>query len=454
MNNNIINFSNNVLIVGRTNVGKSTLFNRLSERVKSIALEKEGVTRDFLKDEIKWKDKVFNIIDSGGLEFSKKDDRFQKLISNQVINLINQSSVIIFMVDGKTGPLIEDLEIAKLLHKLNKKSFDLDDNISKKIILTVNKNDVKEAQDNFYQFNKLGFDNIIAISSQHGTGISELLDKVVKLLPKVKLKENQDPKFKVSFIGKPNVGKSSLMNLLLKQERALVSDLPGTTREAISENIVFCKETIELTDTPGIRRKKVVTDELETLMVKSSFNALKSSDIIILLIDAEFGQLVDQELKLAFYSFEKQYKALILIINKSDLFTEKSRSELKNSLKYYEHLIKNIIILEVSCKTGKNVGKIMPIIKETFDRYSRRYTSTELTRLLVDGLIRKPLYHKKQLLKIFKANQVKVAPITIELTVNNHLWFEDAQLGYLENILRKEYDLLSVPIKFLLKKAK
>lgn len=452
MSNNIINLSNSVVIVGRTNVGKSTLFNRLAEKIKSITLEQKGVTRDFLKDQVNWKDTTFDIVDSGGLEFKKNQDEFQKLVTDQVINLINSSEVIIFMVDGKSGPILEDLEIAKLLHKLNKNYND--NSISKKIILAINKNDTKEAQENLYQFNSLGFENIIAISAQHGTGTSELLNKIVELLPKSKSQIKELPTFKVSFIGKPNVGKSSLMNLLLKQERALVSDIPGTTREAISENIMFYQKAIELTDTPGIRRKKGIHDNLETLMVKSSFNALKNSDVIVLLIDGSNGELVDQELKLAFYAFEKQHKALLLIINKSDLITEKNKTDLKNSFKYYDHLIKNITVLEVSCKTGKNIGKILPTMKSIFDKYVQKYNDIELTRLFIDSLIKKPLYHKKQLLKIYKTKQVDTGPITIELTVNNPDWFQDAQLGYLENILRKEYNLICIPIKFLLRKAK
>lgn len=435
--------SNTVIIVGRTNVGKSTLFNRLSEKVRSIALEYEGVTRDFLKDHVKWKGKNFDLIDSGGLELRKTEDQFQKLITEKVLNIINKGDVIIFLVDGKTGPLIEDIEISKLLHRLESK---------KPIILAINKSDTKEAQDNFYEFYQLGFDNMIAVSAEHGKGVNDLLDKVVQLMPDNKTKEAVEPAFKVSFIGKPNVGKSSLMNLLLKQERTLVSDIPGTTREAIAENIMFYQEAIELTDTPGIRRKRVVKDEIETLMVKSSFNALKNSDIIVLLIDGASSSLVDQELKLAFYAFEKQYKSLILVINKSDLLTEQNKSDLQNCFKYYNHLIKKIPVLEISCKTGKNVGKLLPLIKKTWDNYSQRFSDNALTRLFIDSGIKKPLYHKKQLLKIYKVRQVRTAPVTIELVVNTVEWFKEAQLGYFENIMRTTYDLLGAPIKFLVKK--
>ncbi len=448
--------NNSVVIVGRTNVGKSTLFNRLSDRVRSIAFAQEGVTRDFLKDQIEHADKSFFIIDSGGLELRKNQDQLQKLVADKVINLINSANVVLFMVDGKAGLTLEDLEISKLLHKFNKQEANKQNNIdiSKKIILTINKIDTKIAQENIHEFDKLGFKNIATTSSQHGVGITELLDKIVELIPDSKTKNTETAAFKLSFIGKPNVGKSSLMNLLLKQERILVSNIPGTTREAISENITFYKEVIEITDTPGIRRKKTITDDLESLMVKSSFSALKNSDIIALLIDADQGELVDQELKLAFYSFEKQHKALILIINKSDLFTDQKKTNLKNALKYYDHLVKNIIVIEISCKTEKNIGKIIPTIKGIFDRHSQKFSNIELTRLFIDALIKKPLYHKKQPLKIYKVKQLHTAPITIELTVNNAYWFEDSQLGYFENILRKEYDLISVPIKFLLKKAK
>lgn len=439
--------NNNVLIVGRTNVGKSTLFNRLSKKTKSISLEQEGVTRDFLKDQIKWKDKNFYIIDSGGLRFkkdSKKNDKFQELITEQVINLIDSSNIIIFMVDGKTGLTIEDLEIAKLLHKYK----------NKKVLLAINKIDVKESMENIYQFNRLGFKDIFLISCEHNNGIDQVLDKIVTLLEKKGKEEELKTSFKVSFIGRPNVGKSSLMNLLLKKERTLVSDIPGTTREAIAENITFYKESIELTDTPGIRRKKSVKENIETLMVKSSFYALKNSDIVALLIDGENTELSDQDLKLAFYAFKEQYKSLVLIINKSDLITPKSRENLFESLKDYNHLIKNIKVIEISCKNKKNIGKIIPIFQEIFTRYNKKYSSAELTELFIDSLIKKPLYHKKELLKIFKAKQIQNGPIVIELTVNNPDWFKDSQLNYLENILRKKHDLTSIAVKFVLKKAK
>lgn len=439
--------NNNVLIVGRTNVGKSTLFNRLSKKTKSISLEQEGVTRDFLKDQIKWKDKNFYIIDSGGLRFkkdSKKNDKFQELITEQVISLIDSSNIIIFMVDGKTGLTVEDLEIAKLLHKYK----------NKKVLLAINKIDVKESMENIYQFNRLGFKDIFLISCEHNNGIDQILDKIVTLLEKKGKEEELKTSFKVSFIGKPNVGKSSLMNLLLKKERTLVSDIPGTTREAIAENITFYKESIELTDTPGIRRKKSVKENIETLMVKSSFYALKNSDIVALLIDGENTELSDQDLKLAFYAFKEQYKSLVLIINKSDLITPKSRENLFESLKDYNHLIKNIKVIEISCKNKKNIGKIIPIFQEIFKRYNKKYSSAELTELFIDSLIKKPLYHKKELLKIFKAKQIQNGPIVIELTVNNPDWFKDSQLSYLENILRKKHDLTSIAVKFVLKKAK
>lgn len=438
---------NNVLIVGRTNVGKSTLFNRLTNKVKSISLALEGVTRDFLKDNIIWREKTFCVIDSGGLRFKKdikKTDKFQELINDQVVNLIESSNIIIFMVDGKAGLTIEDLDISKILHKYK----------DKKILLAINKIDIKESQENIYQFNRLGFKDIFLISSEHNSGITDILDKIVTFIEKSDKNQDLESKFKVSFIGKPNVGKSSLMNLLLKKERTLVSDIPGTTREAISENIIFYKESIELTDTPGIRRKKSVKEDIETLMVKSSFYALKNSDIIALLIDGQNPELSDQDLKLAFYTFKEQYKALILIINKSDLITPIIREKLSSSLKDYNHLIKNIKVIEISCKSGKNIGKIMSTFKEIFERCNQKYSASQLTSLFIDSLIKKPLYHKKELLKIFKAKQIESRAIVIELTVNNIDWFKDSQLGYLENVLRKEYDLISVPVKFVLKKAK
>ena len=433
-----------VMIVGRVNVGKSTLFNRLSRGVKSITLDYEGVTRDYLKEEIDWQGARFELIDSGGIHLRKSQDELFESVRKQVLSLIEQTDVILFMVDGTVGILQEDREIATYIHKLKKP-----------VILVINKIDSKAAQEKETEFERLGFSRTVPVSAEHGKGISDLLDAVLEVLPsKTGVKPTQKPLYRVMLLGKPNVGKSSLMNELLKEERALVSEIPGTTREALSEQITFYKEEIGITDTPGIRRQKAVTGELESLMVRSAFEAMRRSHIVLLLIDGASDTLVDQELKLAFYVFKEQSKALIILINKQDLMTDLSIVGLEKSFDYYKHLIDKVPVLRISCKTGKNVGKILPLVTKIWQRSTLKVDDIVLQKLFIDALMKKPLYHKRMLLYVYKVRQIRVAPITIEMRVNEPEWFGPSQLTFFENILRSEYDMIGVPVKFVIYKRR
>lgn len=433
-----------VVIVGRMNVGKSTFFNRVSRDVKSITLDYEGVTRDFIKEEISWKDARFDLIDSGGIHLRKSQDPLFESVRQKVLKLVDEADAIIFMVDGLAGLIPEDREIARFLHK-----------IGKPVVLAVNKTDAKQAQEQLHEFDRLGFEHVVTLSAEHGLGIADVLDAVTEMLPEhPSHKVEEKPNYRVMLIGKPNVGKSSLMNALVKEERSIVSELPGTTREPVSEQVMFYKEAIQFTDTPGIRRKRAVSEELETLMVKSAFQALNKSHIIVLLMDGSSHALVDQELKLAFYAFKDHYKALILLINKSDLITEESKKDLDQSFGEYKYLMKKIPLLQISCKSGKNVGKVLPLIAEVWQKYSRKFDDLELARLFMGALKKKPLYHKTAPLMLFKVHQIRTAPTTIQLRVNEPEWFGESQLGFFENLLRSEYDMVGVPVKFVVLKGK
>ncbi|MBA2307055.1 50S ribosome-binding GTPase, partial [Candidatus Dependentiae bacterium] len=228
----------------------------------------------------------------------------------------------------------------------------------------------------------------------------------------------------------------------------------GTTREAFSAPITFYKEVIELTDNPGVRRKRAVEGDLEPLMVKSSFYALKKTDIILLLIDGASDTLVDQELKLAFYGFTEHYKAFILLVNKQDLMTDYSKQGLDRSFEEYEHLLRKVPTLSISCKTGKNVGRILPLVAKVWKKHSTEFENAKLNKLFISQLAKKPLFHKQEHLRIYEVRQVRTAPITIELIVNEPEWFESSQLGFFENILRAEYDLIGAPVKFLVRRHK
>ena len=432
-----------VVIVGRMNVGKSTLFNRLSTSVKSITLDYSGVTRDFMKDTVNWRNHTFELIDSGGIRARDTTDEILEKVRHSVTMLVQQAAVIVLVVDGTIGITAEDLEIAGLLHKTQKP-----------VIVVINKADAAETQEHKYEFMRLGFKEYVTVSAEHGTNINQLLDTIIAYLPtRNMVRVEQKPTYKVVLLGRPNVGKSSLLNLLLQKERAIVSSVPGTTREAISESITFYRESIEITDTPGVRRKRAIEGSLEPLMVKSSFGALKEGDIIVLLIDAQESALVDQELKLAFYAFTEHYKSLIILINKADLITDRIREQLEISLDFYKHFIKKVPLLYISCKTGKNIGRILPLIHELWERANQQFDDIVLTRLFQQALQQKPLYHQTKPLAVYRVRQLARAPITIGMAVNEPLWFGPAQRGFFENLLRSEYHLIGVPIKFVIKKT-
>ena len=429
-----------VVLAGRKNVGKSTLFNRLSENVKSITLDYEGVTRDFLSDIVSWQDSCFQLIDSGGIELKKTTDQMDLRVQQIAHMLIESADIVLFVVDGTAGLVDQDTQIAKILHKLGKQ-----------VILVINKIDTKVAREHEHEFMKFGFKDVCPLSAEHSIGIGELLEAIVgKLRGKTFKHIESKPNYRVALLGKPNVGKSSLMNLLLEQERSIVADLPGTTREAITEPITFYKDTIAITDTPGVRRKRRVDETLESLMVKSTFRAIENSDIILLMIDGSAGALSDQERKLAFHVIN-ELKCLILLINKEDIMDESHLAMLENDFELHEYLLRKVPMLTISCKTGKNIGKIMPLVKKVWERYTQKFDDRELTELLKDAFTHRPHYHKGEMLILHSAKQVKAGPPIIVLKVNRSEWFGDSQRAFIENVLRKHYDLLGVPVSLLVR---
>ncbi len=429
-----------VVIVGRMNVGKSTLFNRLSSDVKSIALDYAGVTRDVIKDVITWQDKTFELIDTGGISFRKSQDPLMEQVRLKAVATVENAAVILFVVDGAAGILDEDREIVKMLRKTGRS-----------IVLVINKTDSKYFAERAYEFEKLGLPSV-EISAEHARGLNDLLDAVVAHLPQSSAVLKEEPACKIVFLGRPNVGKSSLMNALLEEERSIVSDIPGTTREAVSERIMFYKENLQITDTPGIRRKRAIEGNLEPLMVKSAFGAMKNADVVVMLLDIDQDHLVDQELKLAFYAFTEHYKSMVFVINKIDLKSEQDEQELERRFDLYKYFIKKIPVLSISCKTGKNVGKVLPLVKKVHERSQQRFEDIELKHLFISELTKRPLMHNKQFLEVYKVKQVSAYPLTIGLQVNVPDWFGPSQLSFFENLMREKYDLVGVPVKFIVRK--
>lgn len=433
-----------VLIVGRTNVGKSTLFNRISNDNKSIVFERSGVTRDYIAEQVTWKDKTFNLIDTGGMSFQRGTSDIDKLVQEKVNQQLTTATLLLFVVDVKSGVTQEDLFIAQLLHKSKKP-----------VVLVINKIDNSNAaQDNLHEFNALGFEQIIEVSSLHGVGMASLLEFIIQNTPDPLEAEPEKPQFKIAIIGKPNVGKSSLMNLLTLSERSIVSDVAGTTREAISELVYHANDLIQITDTAGVRRKASVDDDLEKLMVKSTMQTVRDADVVILMIDSSEGALADQELKLLFYAVEEK-KPLIILYNKTDLLKgdEYTRGLLNQNLDKYEFILKKIPQIAISCLSKKNVNKIMEEVQKIIARCQQPFNSTQIDEIVKGRLANTPLYHKKQILRLFKIRHVAASIPTFVLHVNHPEWFGDSQLGFIENILRANFDLKGVPVRFSVRKV-
>ncbi|HBS47835.1 TPA: ribosome biogenesis GTPase Der [Candidatus Dependentiae bacterium] len=435
-----------VVLVGRTNVGKSAIFNRISSQTKSIVFDQSGVTRDYLHEAITWDDKKFDFVDAGGFTFSKGDkkDPFADVVAQKIEDLISHASILLFVCDVKSGLTAEDQRIAKLLHKTKKT-----------VYLVVNKTDNKNAyESNFGEFYSLGFNKIFEVSALHGVGFGNLLDAIVENLKTEKEEENNEIDYKVVLLGKPNVGKSSLMNLLIKQERSIISPIPGTTRESISETISFDHATLEVTDTAGIRRRKSIDDNLEELMVKSSFSSVRAADIVVLVVDASSELLSSQELNLLFYAYE-QKKCLLVVFNKIDLFEECNDGYKKDRLKYdlekYKFILSKIPQVWISCKNNKGVDKVVKALGKIWERLKQEMDPVELDELVKNRLKKNPIYKSTVCIEVVKIRQLKAKFPTFSLRINRPKFFQESHLLYIENILREKYDLLGCPVKFIIR---
>lgn len=442
MNTNLI--YPKVLLVGRTNVGKSTLFNRLTQQKRSIVFDREGVTRDYVEELIQWADKSFMLVDAGGLTFDRNPDEINKQVQEKVLEQLGQAALLLFVIDAKNGVVEEDQRIAQVLRKTKKP-----------VLLLVNKADnIKALQDNLADFYSLGFPEVIEVSGIHGIGIADLLNTVTQKIPLPTEAEKPTPSYRVVLIGRPNVGKSSLMNLLIDHERSIVSNIAGTTREAISEMTYHLNDLIQVTDTAGVRRSRKIDDDLEELMIKSSLQAIRESDIVIIMIDASEGKIADQELKLLFFAYE-QKKMVIAVFNKVDLLDDYSQQTLEQSVKEYEFIIKKIPQVWISCLTKKNVGKIFDVVQGVWQRSKQQFNPQEVDELVKRELEKIHLYHNTIQLRVYKIVPIEDAQTpTFRLVVNESNWFGPSELGCIENILRKHYDLIGCPVTFSVKKRK
>lgn len=430
----------NVVIVGRTNVGKSTLFNKISQTHRSIVLDQEGVTRDCITEPAEWSGVAFNLIDTGGISVIAKQDYISQQVFNKVEQAVQDAAAVLFVCDIQVGITQEDKRIARKLLKLQ--------NDKRKLFLLVNKveNDYNRLQ--LYEFEQLGFDKVFGVSAHHSLGLGDVLDEVVKVLHAATPVFTQGPLIpRITLVGRPNAGKSSLINCLSNENFAIVSDIEGTTREALRKRINFNKAVFELVDTAGIRRQRTVDEGLETMMVKNSLHAIRHAHMVLLLMDASEPHLSAQVLKLAEYAFDNG-SALILLVNKLDLFTPEMLTQLEDSMKQYEFIMKKLEVMKISCLDGKNINKILPLVEAVWERHEQKFTDIYLTDLFKQALFKTPLYKNGKILTFYKAIQTSAAPIRIDLVVRNPEFFGQNQFAFFENVLRKDVNLKSVPVIF------
>ena len=421
-----------VCLVGRPNVGKSTLFNKIAGAKIAITEDIPGVTRDRLYQEVSFQNYRFYLIDTGGIDEDKKD--FNKEIKMQAEIAINEASVIVFIVDGKEGLTSNDLAVRDILRKSKKR-----------VIVAINKIDTKAAQDNIYDFYELGFSDYIPISSIHNTGYLELMDSIVRDFPKQENKD-EDDRLKISMIGRPNVGKSSLMNALLNEERVVVSDIAGTTRDSIDSLLTYDKKEYILIDTAGMRKRGKVWESVEKYSLLRSIKAIDRSDICLLVLDANDG-IKEHDKHIAGYALEKG-KGLIIVVNKWDIkneddtikkFTDLVRAEFK--------FVPFAPIVFVSAKTKSRIHTVMPEVIRVGENISTEIKTSMLNNVIQDAYdLNIPPSFKGNRLKIYFVSQTGTCPPKFTLRVNNKNLVHFSYERYLENKLRENFDLEGTPI--------
>lgn len=452
-----------VALVGRPNVGKSTLFNRLAEERLAVVDEIPGTTRDRLITEVDWSGVVFDIVDTGGIDptqagpgksmlpLSIGSSEFINQIRSQAEIAIKEADVVLFITDVENGVTPADYEIAEILRRHQRKLGERD---FPPILLIVNKVDNKQRREQAVAFYELGMGEPIPISAMHGTGITELLDHLIAEIDQSS-EEEEDTSIKIAIVGKPNAGKSSLLNKLIGEDRVIVSEIPGTTRDAIDSRIDYNGVPITLIDTAGIRRRGKVAPGVEKYSVIRSMRAIERSDVSLLLIDAISG-ITAQDTHIAGYILDS-WKSVIIVVNKwdaiekdtftMDYFTQHVRSELK--------FLEYAPILFVSALTGQRVNQVIPAAIKVHGERHLKLTTSQLNKILHTAQDRQPPPSQAgQQFRIYYATQVRSDPPTFLVYVNNPDLAHFTYMRYLENRIRDEFPFLGTPIRIVLRPRK
>ena len=428
-----------VAVVGRPNVGKSTFFNRIVGKRISIVNDEPGVTRDRIYADAEWCGNQFTLVDTGGIEF-KSDDHFSKHILKQVDVAIDMADLILFLVDGKEGLTSSDLDVAHKLRRSNKK-----------VLLVVNKLDNYKAED-LFEFYSLGLGEPIGISAEQALGLGDLLDEIVKNLPTQSTAEADDT-VKVAIVGKPNAGKSSIVNRLLGESRVIVSEIAGTTRDAVDIPFNYNKKKYTLIDTAGLRRKSKIEDETtERYSVFRTMDSIRRADVVVLVLDAS-QPISEQDVRIAGLIHE-ELKPSVIVMNKWDLIEKdtntmnKFNKQLSTDLAYMSYF-KSVYL---SALTGKRMEKLMGAVEEVFANANRKITAGNLIDILQNAYaISSPPSKNSKKLKIFYATQSGVCPPTFVLFVKDTAIMPDNYKRYLENCIRDSVDFTGTPIRITLK---
>lgn len=430
-----------VAIVGRPNVGKSELFNRLVGKKISIVEDTPGITRDRIYADAEWRSTPFLLVDTGGIEPESSDEiLIQMRIQAQAA--IESADVIIFVTDIKTGITAADADVAAMLRKSRKP-----------VILTVNKVDKPgEAPPEFYEFYNLGLGEPMAVSAIQSLGLGDLLDAAYEYFPSADEEETDEDIIKVAVIGRPNAGKSSLINRLIGEERVIVSNIPGTTRDAVDTYFEKDGQKYLFIDTAGIRRKSKVDEKIERLSVMRSLSAVERADVCVLMIDANEG-VAEQDAKIAGYAHEEG-KATVVAVNKWEIVEKETGTMNKYKTKVHEQLsfMQYAPVEFISAKTGMRVEKLFPLIKEVFIQHSSRIKTGALNDIITEATLKvQPPSDKGRRLKIYYGTQVSVKPPTFVLFVNSKELAHFSYVRYLENQIRSAFDLQKTPVRFIIR---
>lgn len=429
-----------VAIVGRPNVGKSTFFNKVVGRKISITEDRPGVTRDRLYADAEWRGKAFSLVDTGGIEL-KSDDIMWRQIKKQAEVAIETAQVILFFVDAKEGLTASDHDVADMLRRSKKP-----------VILVVNKVD-EYSEEKVFEFYSLGLGEPFPVSSEHGKGIGDVLDETVSWFGKYENEE--DDSIKIAVVGKPNAGKSSIVNRLLGFERSIVTDIAGTTRDAIDTKFTYDGRSYTIIDTAGIRKKAKVEDDVEYYSVMRAFDAVRRADVCLLVVDCS-ENLTEQDTKIIGYVHE-QGKPSVIVMNKWDLIEKdtntinKFNGKLKEDLKFMDYFRP----VYVSAKTGQRAERIMKEVDAVYANSRRRISTGTLNDLILDTVRANepPSYNGKRL-KVYYASQVSVAPPTFVLFVNSSNLMHFSYQRFLENTIRGAFDFSGTPVKIVTREKK